>query len=175
MASVVLLLGGECTGKTTLANELSMRVTSRPVVVVPEALRAFVDLHKRTPRRDEQAAIWREQTESLEQAIAASTGDAVVIVDPAPLMTAVYSVQYFDDHSLLAPALLATRSCDLVAWCAPDLPWEPDGIVRDGPQARDVTQRLLEQYVASELHDIPVIDVAGTTDERVARVLAHLP
>jgi hypothetical protein len=62
-----------------------------------------------------------------------------------------------------------------VAWCAPDLPWEPDGIVRDGPQARDATQRLLEQRVASELHDIPVIDVAGTLDERVARVLAHLP
>lgn len=174
MTSVVLLLGGECTGKTTLARELSTRIANRPVEVVPEALRDFVARHDRTPQRDEQAGIWRTQTELLDQAIATSADNAVVIADPAPLMTAVYSLQYFDDDSLLAPALAATQSGDLVVWCAPDLPWEPDGIQRDGPTARDATERLLVTHIAPELREVPVITVAGTSDERVAHVLAHL-
>ena len=183
MATVALLLGGECTGKTALADGLTQALREREpeltVAVVPEVLREFVARCRRPPTRDEQEAIWRTQTRLLEEAIAASPTDGLVICDPAPIMTAVYSLQYFDDGSLLSPALEEMASAEkssrkLVVWCAPDIPWQSDGIQRDGPEARERTHELIGTHVVPALERIPLTVASGDVRERVAQVFPHL-
>ena len=55
-------------------------------------------------------------------------------------MTAVYSIQYYDDWSLLPRALEWTSVSDCVVWCQDDFPWQPDP-QRDGSHARARSQR----------------------------------
>lgn len=163
------LVGGECTGKSTLAAALAEAL---PGCVVDEALRAFVDREGRTPEQHEQDGLMAEQARA-EDVVADTCPHAVVIADPAPLMTAVYSRQYFDDPSLLAAAAEHARGYDLVVWCTPDLPWRPDGVQRDGPEHRARTDELIADLARSELspRGIPVLRVDGDTATRVTSVL----
>ena len=134
---------------------------------------------RRPPTRNEQEGIWRTQARLLDEAIAASPSDGLVICDPAPIMTAVYSLQYFGDDSLLTPALEEMTSAEksarkLVVWCAPDIPWQADGIQRDGPHARERTHDLIGTHVVSELEGIAVTIASGDASERVTQVLPLL-
>lgn len=174
MTTTALLIGGECTGKSALARAVATRLTDRPVTVVPEVVRAFVVRQGRAPTQDEQEGIWQEQTDLLEAAIARSPASGLVICDPAPVMTAVYSIQYFDDFTLLPAALDAANTSDLVVWCAPDIPWEHDGIQRDGPQARARTHDLLTELVVPGLDPNRIVSVSGPVDDRVQQLLSRL-
>ena len=134
---VIALLGAESTGKTTLALALrdALAAQGRDAVVVPEYLREFCDRERRTPRIDEQAAIAAEQTRRLD---AAARAHAIVVADTSALMIAVYSDQVFGDSSLYASAEAAhAHGCDLTLLTALDLPWQADGLQRDGPQVRE--------------------------------------
>ena len=169
-----MLIGGECTGKSALAQALveARRADGHTALVVPEALREFVDRAGRTPTADEQRAILTSQKDSVHAALQQDVD--LVVSDPAPLMTAVYSIQYFDDRKLLPSALDDLESSDLIVWCAPDLPWQPDGKHRDGPQARDLTDRILESQVIPLLTDIPLVQVHGSLATRVETVIDAL-
>lgn len=175
MPSVVLLLGGECTGKSALADALALASGG---IVVPEYLREFVEAAGRTPKREDQAQILESQQRRLSQAISTARSSDLVICDPAPLMTAVYSIQYFDDDSLLEGAL--ERESELPAkqvlrvWCAPDIPWSGDGLHRDGPAARAATHDIIERFVLPTVAEDPVIFVSGSTGQRVQSVLSAL-
>lgn len=175
MTTVALLLGGECTGKSALAQAVAAHLTDGPVTVVPEVVRDFVARHGRPPTQGEQEGIWQEQTRQLETAVASSPAGGLVICDPAPVMTAVYSLQYFDDDTLLPAALGATNMADLVVWCGPDIPWEADGVQRDGPQIRARTHDLLAELVVPHLDHKRVVRVSGALDGRVQQVLVRLP
>lgn len=135
-AFVIGLLGAESTGKTMLSLALRDALGARghDVVQVGEYLREFCVREGRTPRRDEQAGIAAEQTARI---AAAAEGHDVVIADTTALMIAVYSEQVFDDTSLYAQAEADHRRCDLTLLTALDLPWESDGLQRDGPHVRE--------------------------------------
>jgi len=145
---VIGVVGAESTGKTLLVKELGRTLRERglQVATVPEALRLFCDGHGRTPRVDEQQAIAREQTRSIE---AAAERSPVVLADTTALMTAVYSEVIFGDMSLHERALAEHLRCDLTLLTGLDLPWVADGIIRDGPQVRAAVdtclRRLLQQ------------------------------
>ena len=141
-AFVVVLLGAESTGKTTLAQELAVVLAARGTRVarVDEFLREFCSLHDRTPRNAEQAGIAAEQTARIDGA--AATTD-VVIADTSALMIAVYSEIVFGDTSLNASALAAHRRADLTLLMALDVPWQDDGLQRDGPHVRAPVDALI--------------------------------
>ncbi|MEF7612331.1 ATP-binding protein [Aquincola sp. MAHUQ-54] len=141
---LIALLGAESTGKTDLAHALAERIgRHRPCRSVDEYLREWCDEHGRTPRADEQAAIAAEQRRRIHAALDAD-GEALVIADTTPLMTAVYSDYIFDDPSLYEEALRWQREhAGLTLLTALDLPWLPDGLMRDGPQVREPVDRLL--------------------------------
>ncbi|MEP7138861.1 MAG: ATP-binding protein [Caldimonas sp.] len=147
MAFVVVLLGAESTGKTTLAHELAQRLAARGerVARVDEVLREFCDEHERTPRREEQAGIAAAQTARIEAAAEAAD---VVVADTSALMIAVYSEIVFGDTSLYASALEAHRRAQLTLVTALDLPWREDGLQRDGPHVRTPVDRLLRAALA---------------------------
>jgi nicotinamide riboside kinase len=141
-AIVIAIVGAESSGKTTLAAALHGRLVAegRGSALVAEALREFCDREGRTPRRDEQAGLAAEQTRRIE---AAAREHEFVVADTTALMTAVYSELLFSDCSLYPAAEAAHRRCDLTLLTALDLPWQADGLQRDGAHVRAPVDALL--------------------------------
>lgn len=168
-AGLISVVGGESTGKSTLAAGLGARL---PGTVVSEGLRNWVDRHGRVPRATEQAAVMDAHRRAERSALlrADQTGQPWVISDSGPLMTAVYSVQYYEDDSLLPLALEWTAQSDRVVWCQDDFPWQPDP-QRDGPLARTGSQRILAAIFADH-PGLPVLAVHGPLKARIDTVLA---
>lgn len=141
-AFVVAILGAESSGKTQLARDLHdrLRECGQDAQWVAEHLREFCDRNGRTPQRAEQAAIAVEQTRRID---AAARRHAVVVADTTALMTAIYSEIVFGDTSLYTMAEAAQHRCDLTFVTALDLPWQPDGLQRDGAHVREPVDALV--------------------------------
>lgn len=168
-AGLIGVVGGESTGKSTLAAALGMRL---PAIVVPEYLRTWVEHHRgRVPQPGEQAEIMtaHRAAEVSGMLEAERSGLSWVVSDSGPLMTAVYSIQYHDDPSLLPLAIEWTARNDLILWCQDDFPWQPDP-QRDGSHARATSQQLLAEIFAAH-PELPMLEVRGAFDERVETVL----
>ncbi|HSI59467.1 MAG TPA: ATP-binding protein [Ideonella sp.] len=168
-ALVFGIVGAESTGKSTLAAALAERVaqaTGLRCLAVGEVLREWCDARGRTPRVDEQATIAGEQAARIEAA--ARLAD-VVVCDTTPLMTAVYSRLVFGDRSLDASMIAWQRRCALTLLTALDLPWEPDGLQRDGPHVRGPVDAALRELLMQ--HRLPFTVVAGLGERRVEAAL----
>ncbi|MEK9663822.1 MAG: ATP-binding protein [Candidatus Nanopelagicales bacterium] len=150
------LLGGESTGKTTLAMALAEEL---PGFVAEEYLRDFVRDFGRIPTPADQEGIYLAQQMAVNRAM---------IADPLPLMTAVYSVAYFDVDSLLAGGIADASTYDVLLWCAPDFPWRADLGQRDGPAYRLRVEDVIAHRVAPRL---PLHQVSGTPPERLEQAL----
>ena len=164
----IALLGAECTGKSTLAQSLTQRLRQdgKSVILVPEYLRQWCAQHGRTPLAHEQAGIAQAQSDGIAQVSASDW----LLCDTTPLMTAVYSHIYFSDDTLLAQALHAQGEFDLTLLCAPDLPWQADGILRDGPALQARTDTLLRQLLTE--HGLAFRVVTGQGPQRLENALA---
>ena len=167
---IVALLGAESTGKTTLAAGLcaALRADGRDACVVAETLREFCDREARTPRRDEQAALAAEHSRRIEAAAAAHD---IVIADTTALQIAVYSEQVFGDASLYAAAeAWQRRHVRLTLLSALDLPWQPDGLQRDGEHVRAPVDALLRASLARA--GVAYAVIGGLGPQRLAAALA---
>ncbi len=169
--ALVAVLGAESTGKSTLCRELA---DALPALWVPEALRDFCDRHGRTPRADEQAALVAEQQARERDALAraCTLGLRWVLVDSAPLATALYSEQLFDDAGLIAAALDHHRVYHHTLLTGLEPPWQADGIQRDGPRLRaDFHRRLVALLARAKIaHRV----LPGNPDARRAMALRWL-
>jgi nicotinamide riboside kinase len=167
-AQRICLMGAECTGKTTLARALAQHFCG---LWVPEYLRAFCDQQGRTPSLTEQRQVMCAQFEHEEQAVAQATqaGSAYVFCDTSPLLTAIYSDHYFADTSLLDSAHALHDRYVLSLVLQPDLPWQPDGLQRDG----EATRQAIHAKVLRELQSkrYPYIEVGGLADDRLQAVI----
>ncbi|CAH0352447.1 AAA family ATPase [Aquabacterium sp. CECT 9606] len=166
--TVIAIVGAESTGKTTLAAGLTQTLLAEGVsaVMVPEFLREFCDEHGRTPSPREQAGIAQEQTRRIVQS---AQEHAVVVADTTALMTAVYSDHLFDDVSLYAQALSDHALTQLTLLTALDLPWQADGLQRDGAHVREPVDSLIRQHLASAR--LPFSVVAGQGAHRLDQAL----
>lgn len=161
------LLGGECTGKSVLASALERELSA---CVVRECLRDFVSSHGRVPLQHEQTNIMRAQMDAEEAVERQCSGDWLVC-DPAPLMTAVYSETYFGDDSLTQAGVMHAMGYDLLLWCDEDIPWVPDGMMRDGPGFRSTEHAVIERIVRDT--ELRARLVSGTVEARLATALEH--
>jgi nicotinamide riboside kinase len=84
-------------------------------------------------------------------------------------MIAVYSDFVFADASLYPSALAAQRRCDLTLVTALDLPWQPDGLQRDGAHVRVPVDASLRSALAGA--GIAFTTIAGLGKERVQAAL----
>lgn len=147
MTLTVTLLGGESSGKSSLAQALRQSLNEDlgiRAVCVPEHLRQWCQAMGRSPRADEQAALAAEQNRRI-HAASAQSGVEVVIADTTAMVVAAYSELYFNDTSLQAPAVAQQRGYDLTLLMGLDLPWVPDGLFRDSPATRETTDALLRR------------------------------
>jgi nicotinamide riboside kinase len=160
---LICVIGAECTGKTSLVRDLADALGAR---VVPEVLRDWCEVQGRTPQVHEQAALMQAQIHMENKALAQinSGYSAIVLCDTAPLLTAVYSLHYFADDSLLALAHAHHRRYALTLWLQPDLPWVADGLQRDGLVAQAAVHSVLAQQLAQQS---PVVRIAGSGPARL--------
>jgi nicotinamide riboside kinase len=180
----IALLGAESTGKTQLAENLAMHLTQEGagVQVVHEYLREWVQTKGRTPQLHEQSEIALVQRLRIEQAVRdafarLNTRDqeqkiSYVIADTTPLMTAVYSELIFQDTQLQIAASSYQRSFDLSLLTGLDIPWQADGMQRDGPQVRPVVDTLLRRLL-QQAH-IPYEVIYGQGQSRLQSALNAL-
>lgn len=166
---VLVLLGGESTGKSSLANALCQALQDEGLdaVVVSEYLRQFCQMHGRTPRADEQPGIAHTQTQRI---ALAKRKHAIVIADTSALMTAVYSARLFGDNRLYPHAIATQRRYAAALLMALDLPWVADGIQRDGPQSRQLIDADLRSVLLG--HGLPFSVIYGTGPTRLVAALA---
>jgi nicotinamide riboside kinase len=139
---IIALLGAESTGKTALAHALALQLQlqGKDAVAVDEYLRDWCAAQGRTPHQHEQAGIAAKQQQLI---AAAAAQHSVVVADTTALMTAVYSDYVFADRSLYAQAAAQHAIYDMTLVTGLDVPWQPDGIQRDGEHARAPVDALL--------------------------------
>ena len=144
----VAVLGAECTGKSSLVTALQTHWQARGAIVrvIPEVLRQWCDQQGRTPLAQEQSAIAQAQADLAEQA----QGGGFLIADTSPLMTAIYSDVLFQDPSLYPFALNHHRIYHHTLVTGLDLPWQADGIQRDGPAMRERIDARLRDVLQRE-------------------------
>ena len=163
----IVVVGPECTGKSTLARELGGALGAP---VVPEAARIFAEWHYNQLSVHTVAPI-ALLAMRLEEETAAALPDAsppVLVLDTDLVSTVVYSRHYYRGVERWIAEEARARLADLYLLCAPDIPWEPDGI-RDRPAARDEIHRDFTEELARL-----GARVANVRGQGVARVEAAL-
>ena len=166
----VAVLGAECTGKSSLVTALQTHWQARGAIVrvIPEVLRQWCDQQGRTPLAQEQRAIAQAQAGLVEQA---GDGD-FLIADTSPLMTAIYSDVLFQDPSLYPFALKHQGIYHHTLVTGLDLPWQADGIQRDGAVMRERIDARLRDVLQRE--GVGFSMVYGQGKQRLAGALAVL-
>jgi nicotinamide riboside kinase len=165
---IIALLGAESTGKSALAHALAqhMQRLGTDAVAVDEYLREWCEQQQRTPRIDEQAHIAATQSQRI---AAAAAKHQVVVADTTSVMTAVYSEYVFADTSLYARALAAHRDVDITLLTGLDMPWQADGIQRDGAHARGPVDATLRSHLSQAQIGYQV--VYGLGEQRLQNAL----
>lgn len=167
---IFAIVGAESTGKSTLAEALALRLaeaTGWRCTWVPEVLREWCEREGRTPAVHEQEAIAAEQGRRVD---AAAAEHDIVICDTTPLMTAVYHRQVFGDSSMDDGALdWQRRRCTLTLLTALDLPWQADGLQRDGAHVREPVDATLRTLLIQA--GLPFVVVGGLGEARVEAAL----
>ena len=165
LVSRVCILGGESSGKTTLAGALAQTLGAP---LVPEYGRAYWEQTREDLSLGELELVARTQVAHEIQA--AQTTPAWLVCDTSPLTTLVYALL---DHGRPPRGLVALsrRYYDLIVVCRPDFPFQQDGTRRDaswrGAQ-HEATLALLRR------RGLPFLEVSGSVDERLTRVMERL-
>lgn len=173
MTLIVTLLGGESTGKTSLARSLRQHLvqhTSLHAICVPENLRQWCTLAGRAPQAHEQAALAVEQHHLIVAATQVQPAPDVVIADTTPLVIAAYSELYFNDNTLWPGAIAHQRGYHLHLLMGLDLPWMPDGLFRESPAVRDAIDTLLRRELQAA--GLPFQTVYGRGHARLHQALS---
>lgn len=161
------IIGGESTGKSTLAMALAAQYQT---LWVPEYLREFVDTHQRTPLAHEQFSIASEQVARENAMLSQAT--QYLFCDTTPRMTAMYSAYYFDGIDAELDALVRTHRYDFNIVTAPTNPWNGDGLMRDGDAVRQAVHALVIEHLHAD--GIQFLLVDGDVEQRVRQVADYL-
>ena len=159
----ICLLGGESTGKTTLAEALADFLQTHWVKEYGREL-----WEKKDGRLvfEDMVSIAREQVRQEE--ILAGRANRILVCDTSPLTTLFYSQAMFGKAERELEDL-ATRSYDRVFLCMPDIPF-----VQDGTRQNDDFRMRQHQWYLDVLSrkNIPYHELTGTISERIDNVLA---
>jgi NadR type nicotinamide-nucleotide adenylyltransferase len=139
-----VVTGSECTGKTTLAEALAAHYVT---VWVPEFVRDFVIDRGRPPVLGDLDEIARGQMAREDQA--AFRASRLLILDTDLLSTVVYSRHYFGECPPWIEDALAERRADLYLLADIDVPWRPEGLLRDRGDRREEMHALFRSALES--------------------------
>jgi len=155
----VCIVGGESSGKSTLAQALASEFNTRHV---PEYARIYLERRGGVCKREDILPIARGQI-ALENAIS-QEANRILISDTDALLSQVWSEFLFNDVAPELTALTGAQHFDLYLLLKPDLPWVADS-VRYLPDQRqaffDRCKTLLDQTKR------PYVIISGAGDARM--------
>lgn len=159
----ICLLGGESSGKSTLALALADTLQT---VSIAEYGRECWEARQGKLQYGDMLHIAQTQISREESALA----NRFLVCDTSPLTTLFYSQEMFNR---VDPALeqLAQRHYDTVVLCSPDFPFAQDG-TRRGENFRQQQHAWYQAELARR--NIPFLPVAGNITQRKQLVLACL-
>jgi NadR type nicotinamide-nucleotide adenylyltransferase len=164
---IVVITGSECTGKTTLANELAAHFAAP---CSPEHVRDYLDRKAMPLDASDVEGIARGQVEVEDAAIAAAAG--LVIKDTDLVSTVVYGTHYYGACPAWVERAARERLGDLYLLLHPDVPWIADGMQRDRPEQR--AQLHASFRLALEALGARVVEIRGDWDARREQAIAAL-
>ena len=162
----VCLLGGESSGKSTLAAALARALDT---VYVPEYGRERWEACGGDLAFPDMLRIAQRQVEREDAAVGRAHG--WLVCDTSPLTTLFYSHDLFGRTDPVLERLAAERRYDLTLLCAPDFPFVQDGTRRDDAFRRRQHAWYLAQLTARR---DPWTHVEGDVDRRARTALAHV-
>lgn len=167
----VVITGSECTGKTTLAQALADRYR---VPCVPEYVRQFVDAKGAPPEYEDVGAIARGQMDLEDKAAARVPVRAagLIVQDTDLISTIVYSHHYYGDCPRWIGDALRVRVPGLYLLAGIDVPWVPDGDMRDRRDRREEMQELFRSALIER--GLEFVEISGSRDERVMAATAAI-
>ena len=161
----LVLLGGESSGKTTLAAALAERLGT---TWVAEYGRELWERQGGVLSAHDLRLIAHEQIRREDAAAPHANG--VLVCDTSPLTTWGYSDWMFGaPDTALAP--LADRRYEGVVLCAPDIPF-----VQDGTRQQAAFRERQDAWYRAQIQrlGLPLLRVSGSVDERVEQVVQAL-
>ena len=169
----VVLIGSECTGKTTLAGRLSRHFCT---ACSAEAVRCHLDRKGSPLTSGDVDAIAHEQIELEDGALgdAERSGCSIVIHDTNLLSTWIYACHYYGDAPDWIDEEIRLRPYDLYLLMDIDVPWKPDG-QRDRPDRREEMHKLFVRELRKIQCNFHLI--SGTPEGRFSKsieLISHL-
>ena len=165
----IALLGGESSGKTTLARLLAKQLGT---AWVPEYGRQRWEELRETLSVDELVLVARKQVAWEDEHAAAAQVQASgwLVCDTTPLTTLQYCLF---DHGQSPPELhaLARRHYDLTVLCLPDFNFVQDGCRRDGPFR---TQQHVWTVARLAAMGVTPWVVSGSVESRLSQVVEQM-
>lgn len=166
----IALIGGESSGKTTLANALSQTLD---IPVVPEYGRILGEYTGNVYTEDDMRHICSVQCRMEDKAAIHTTGDLVdfVICDTTPLVTMFYSYAWYGTADPTIVEQAENRKYDFVFLCKRDFPH-----VNDGTRISEEFSLEQEEFYESFLkqHKMEYNILTGSIMDRVEQVLKVL-
>lgn len=127
----IVVLGPECSGKTTLCQELAAHYGT---VWCPEFAREYLSSRGRKYTYDDLLNIAIGQVE-LEEVMEAEARNGIYFIDSDMITMQLWSEFAFNNCHTWILKQIASRQYDLHLLCKPDLPWVPDPL-REYPELR---------------------------------------
>jgi NadR type nicotinamide-nucleotide adenylyltransferase len=158
LARQVVLIGSECTGKTTLATELARHYHTS---WVPEFVRGYADAKPGALDAGDVEPIAHGQIAAQDAAREGARG--LLLLDTDLLSTVVYAEHYYGSCPDWISALALARRADLYLLCDIDIPWIRDS-QRDRPHDRDAMQALFRGALVAR--GFRFVEIRGNPRER---------
>lgn len=158
----IVVIGAESSGKTTLAQVLAQRFSTR---WVKEYARGYVEnLGRRYDYADVEHVARVQQWE-----FADVRADELVFFDTDLIITKVWFEVGFKQLPDWFEAALKAQGVDLYLFVQPDLPWVPDGVRENGSIRWELYGRYLEEV---KKLGTPYVEISGAGQKREEKAFA---
>jgi HTH-type transcriptional repressor of NAD biosynthesis genes len=169
MLRKIVVFGPESTGKTTLARELALHINT---LWVPEFSRHFLDVKGTIEANDVWPILYGQAAWENAAFAEIENSNRPLICDTDALTTQIYAAHYYGVASAQIEDFVESRHGDFYLLCDIDLPWVPDGVMRDSGHIRKEMFLQFESQLIKR--GWPFALIQGAEEERFAGALAAL-
>lgn len=162
----IVVIGPECTGKSTLAKELADYYNTQ---WVPEYARDYIDNLQRPYSRNDLLTIAKGQLQWEDDFV--KKAHNLLICDTDLRVIKIWEEHKYGNCNPEILSLIESRNYDLYIFTDIDIPWESDP-QREHESLRSFFYDLYEKELQNQ--QTPVIKVSGSVDQRKKESITHI-